>query len=132
MPIYEYRCASCGADFELTRSMSQSGDPASCPTCKRPAEKLVSSFASKADYAIKVPAKEPFRAPQVAAPSGRARPAAKAPAKASAKAPAKASAKAPAKASAKAPAKAAAKAPARAPARASAKAPAGARASKAK
>ena len=67
MPIYEYRCANCGTDFELARPMSQSGDPASCPNCKRPAQKLVSSFASKADYAIKVPAKEPFRAPATAA-----------------------------------------------------------------
>jgi putative FmdB family regulatory protein len=63
MPIYEYRCTSCGSDFELTRPISQSGDPAPCPSCQKPAEKLVSSFASKADYAIKVPAKEPFRAP---------------------------------------------------------------------
>ena len=63
MPIYEYRCASCGTDFELTRSFSQSGDAAPCPNCKKPAEKLVSAFASKADYTIKVPAKEPFRAP---------------------------------------------------------------------
>lgn len=65
MPIYEYRCAGCGKDFELTRSFSQSSDAAPCPTCNKPAEKLVSSFASKADYAIKVPAKEPFRAPMV-------------------------------------------------------------------
>ena len=76
MPIYEYRCGSCGTDFELTRSISQSGDPAPCPNCKRPAEKLVSSFASKADYAIKVPAKEPFRAP--AGSSAAAKPAARA------------------------------------------------------
>jgi putative FmdB family regulatory protein len=67
MPIYEYRCAGCGKDFEMTRSFSQSGDPAPCPTCGKPAAKLVSSFASKADYAIKVPAKEPFRAPMAAA-----------------------------------------------------------------
>ena len=78
MPIYEYRCASCGQDFELTRSFSQSADPAPCPTCKKPAEKLVSSFASKADYAIKVPAKEPFRAPMAAAqPAKPAKPARK-------------------------------------------------------
>src|ERR671939_631152 len=73
MPIYEYRCGNCGTDFELTRSISQSGDPAPCPNCKKPADKLVSSFASKADYAIKVPAKEPFRAP--VAPTAAARPA---------------------------------------------------------
>jgi putative FmdB family regulatory protein len=63
MPIYEYRCAACGTDFELSRSFSQSADPAPCPSCKKPAEKLVSAFASKADYSIKIPAKEPFRPP---------------------------------------------------------------------
>ena len=31
MPIYEYRCPSCGTDFELTRPISQSSDPAPCP-----------------------------------------------------------------------------------------------------
>jgi len=79
MPIYEYRCTSCGTDFELTRSISQSGDPAACPSCRKPAEKLVSSFASKADYTIKVPAKEPFRAPATKASPTRsaAKPAAK-------------------------------------------------------
>jgi putative FmdB family regulatory protein len=75
MPIYEYRCAGCGKDFELTRSFSQSGDAAPCPICGKPAEKLVSSFASKADYAIKVPAKEPFRAPMAAAAAPAAKPA---------------------------------------------------------
>ena len=89
MPIYEYRCAGCGADFELTRSMSQSGDPAPCPSCGKPAEKLVSSFASKADYAIKVPAKEPFRAPAgsgaAGAPSGSPTPSARGPARSLAK-----------------------------------------------
>jgi putative FmdB family regulatory protein len=84
MPIYEYRCAGCGTDFELTRSMSQSGDPAPCPSCGQPAKKLVSSFASKADYAIKVPAKEPFRAP--APSSAAAKPAAKSAARPAAKA----------------------------------------------
>ena len=31
MPRYEFRCRSCGDTFLLTRPMSQSGDPASCP-----------------------------------------------------------------------------------------------------
>ena len=33
--------------------------------------KLVSSFASKADYTVKVPAKEPFRAAMPAAATGK-------------------------------------------------------------
>jgi putative FmdB family regulatory protein len=63
MPIYEYRCQSCAKDFEVTRPIAQAGDPAPCPTCGKPAQKLVSSFASKAEYTVKVPTKEPFRAP---------------------------------------------------------------------
>ena len=66
MPIYEYRCQSCARDFEVTRPFSQSSDPAPCPTCGKPAQKLVSSFASKAEYTVKVPTKEPFRAPMAA------------------------------------------------------------------
>ena len=107
MPIYEYRCASCGTDFELTRPISQSGDPAPCPNCRRPAEKLVSSFASKADYAIKVPAKEPFRAPAAAAGAVKAsaRPTARGAVKAAVKAAAKPAARAAARVVAKAAAK---------------------------
>ncbi|HEY3078396.1 MAG TPA: zinc ribbon domain-containing protein [Chloroflexota bacterium] len=79
MPIYEYRCQSCAGDFEVTRPIAQSSEPAPCPTCGKPAQKLVSSFASKADYTVKVPTKEPFRAPMASGtPSGgAARPAAK-------------------------------------------------------
>ncbi len=62
MPIYEYRCTACGNDFELTRPVSQSSDPASCPKCGKGAEKLVSVFASKADYTVKGPTKDAFRA----------------------------------------------------------------------
>jgi putative FmdB family regulatory protein len=61
MPIYEYRCAACGNQFELTRPISQSGDPAPCTNCGKPSQKLISQFASKVDYAIKGPTKEPFR-----------------------------------------------------------------------
>ena len=63
MPIYEYRCAACGNDFEMTRSFSQASEPAPCPTCGKPAQKLVSVFASKAEYTVKGPAKDAFRAP---------------------------------------------------------------------
>ena len=45
MPIYEYSCRSCDAKFEMMRPFSQSGSPADCPTCKKPAEKLLSTFA---------------------------------------------------------------------------------------
>lgn len=63
MPIYEYRCSACGNEFEMTRPISQSGDPAPCTSCGKPSQKLVSQFASKVDYAIKGPTKQPFRGP---------------------------------------------------------------------
>jgi putative FmdB family regulatory protein len=87
MPIYEYRCPSCGKDFELTRSIAQASEPAPCPACGKSSQKLVSSFASKVDYAIKGPTKEPFRA---ATGAGTAKPAPKVAAKPSAKLRAKA------------------------------------------
>jgi len=31
VPRYEFRCRSCGDTFLLTRPMSASGDPATCP-----------------------------------------------------------------------------------------------------
>lgn len=72
MPIYEYRCAGCGNQFELTRPISQSAEPAPCPTCGKPSQKLVSQFASKVDYAIKGPTKDPFRGPSATAPAATA------------------------------------------------------------
>ena len=46
MPIYEYACRSCDSKFEMMRPFSQSDSPAACPTCKKPAKKLMSTFAS--------------------------------------------------------------------------------------
>lgn len=31
MPVYEYRCRTCGTDFELRRPMAESTAPTSCP-----------------------------------------------------------------------------------------------------
>jgi putative FmdB family regulatory protein len=55
MPIYEYWCHDCDKEFEELRPMSRASEPAACPTCGAPSEKLPSVFASKADYTIKVP-----------------------------------------------------------------------------
>ena len=47
MPIYEYRCQQCGAEFELLRSISASDEDLVCPECgvSEPSRKL-SLFAS--------------------------------------------------------------------------------------
>lgn len=45
MPIFEYRCASCGERFESLRSRADKADP-SCPRCgKGKVERLLSAFA---------------------------------------------------------------------------------------
>ena len=41
MPVYEYRCRACDDRFELTRPMSQSSDPATCPQGHEGAVKLL-------------------------------------------------------------------------------------------
>lgn len=43
MPIYEYRCASCGETFE--RLIRNGGDPGACPRCdRREVTRLLSTF----------------------------------------------------------------------------------------
>ena len=70
MPIYEYRCTTCEKEFEQMRPISQSGEPAGCPTCGASSNKLPSVFASKENYTIKVPRGNAFRGQ--AKPSQRA------------------------------------------------------------
>ncbi|GLZ79857.1 hypothetical protein Afil01_46640 [Actinorhabdospora filicis] len=43
MPRYDYRCRSCGATFELTRPMRESGDPAPCPQGHTDSVKLLTT-----------------------------------------------------------------------------------------
>ena len=49
MPIYEYYCAGCNFDFEVMRPVTQSGDPANCEKCGKPAERQLSNFAFKSN-----------------------------------------------------------------------------------
>ena len=71
MAIYEYTCPHCEKDFEVLKPMSEAAKKTACPHCGKPAERMVSVFASKAEYAIKVPAKAAFRG---AAKAGKAAP----------------------------------------------------------
>jgi putative FmdB family regulatory protein len=44
MPTYEYRCPSCGNDFELFQKMSE--EPvAACPECETPSQRRLSGGA---------------------------------------------------------------------------------------
>ncbi len=72
MPIYEYYCSQCKQEFELSRPLSQSDTPAACPQCGGQAQKLLSVFASKMDYTLKVPEKGPYRQLPEAAPAASA------------------------------------------------------------
>lgn len=49
MPIYEYRCASCGHVFEEIQRFSDP-DPDSCPSCKA---KEVSRLISKSSFHLR-------------------------------------------------------------------------------
>ncbi len=49
MPLYEYRCHTCGAIFELLRRMRDADDEVKCPKCSaRETERLLSAFSSGA------------------------------------------------------------------------------------
>lgn len=41
MPLYDFRCATCG-DFEALQSLAEFGNPMPCPTCKTTAKRLIS------------------------------------------------------------------------------------------
>ncbi|MBI5090111.1 MAG: zinc ribbon domain-containing protein [Actinobacteria bacterium] len=46
MPLYEYRCRTCDATFELRRSMSEASEPAACPQGHVDSMRRLSMFAS--------------------------------------------------------------------------------------
>ncbi len=39
MPRYDYRCTSCGDEFELTQSFSEAGN-GTCPVCSGPGQRV--------------------------------------------------------------------------------------------
>ncbi len=41
MPLYEFKCNSCGV-FDQWRTMAESSHPAHCPTCAAPAKRIFS------------------------------------------------------------------------------------------
>ncbi|MFI7135417.1 zinc ribbon domain-containing protein [Nonomuraea sp. NPDC050153] len=43
MPRYDFRCRACGSTFEVSRPMSASDDPATCPEGHGDTVKLLST-----------------------------------------------------------------------------------------
>ena len=50
MPIYEYHCSACGADFESIRPVSRADDPTECKSCRQPATRQISNFFVQVRY----------------------------------------------------------------------------------
>lgn len=46
MPLYEYACDHCDERFEVIRTPTDT-EPVVCPSCNRPARKLLSGFSVK-------------------------------------------------------------------------------------
>ena len=63
MPIYEYYCANCKAEYELLRPVSKADETAPCQTCGQPGERQLSSFSFKSDTFTSPKLKEPNRKP---------------------------------------------------------------------
>ena len=49
MPIYEYYCSECGAEFERIRSVSQADEPATCEKCGSQTRRQLTTFSFKSD-----------------------------------------------------------------------------------
>ncbi len=49
MPIYEYYCEACNAEFEALRPASKSDEPAPCKTCGQPGRRQLSTFSFKSN-----------------------------------------------------------------------------------
>jgi len=47
MPLYEYRCRTCGKTFEMLRRMKDADQDLKCPDClSEEVERLLSTFAT--------------------------------------------------------------------------------------
>lgn len=52
MPVYDYHCSACDADFERSRSVDDRDHPIACPSCRQPSQRAFSpstSFALRGD-----------------------------------------------------------------------------------
>jgi putative FmdB family regulatory protein len=53
MPLYEFRCQSCGI-FDEWRAMADSGNPAHCPTCQIVAQRIFSAPALQLNGSLRL------------------------------------------------------------------------------
>lgn len=56
MPVYEYRCRSCDARFEVRRPIAEADAPAACPDGHVDTTRLLSVFAAVGSAASEAPA----------------------------------------------------------------------------
>ena len=65
MPIYEYYCAKCDAEFESMRPVSRMDEPVPCATCGEVGQRLLSNFSFKSNSftapKLKPVKRKPFR-----------------------------------------------------------------------
>ena len=73
MPIYEYYCPSCDAEFEALRPASRADESVPCKTCGTPGQRQLSTFSFKSNTfsmpRLK-PATRPFRGRAGETPAG--------------------------------------------------------------
>ena len=49
MPIYEYYCPNCNAEYEVIRPVAKADEPAACGECGKPGQRQLSTFSFKSD-----------------------------------------------------------------------------------
>lgn len=61
MPLYEYRCQSCGNEFTLMRPMGEIDAPSACPACGGAGQRLLSVFGATNGSYIRASTVDAFR-----------------------------------------------------------------------
>ncbi|MBL7127257.1 MAG: zinc ribbon domain-containing protein [Dehalococcoidales bacterium] len=62
MPVYEYKCKSCGEQFEIRRSLQEQEKEPECPSCwTRNTQRVFSIFSSSSSASPCAPAPSRFK-----------------------------------------------------------------------
>jgi putative FmdB family regulatory protein len=62
MPIYEYYCPNCNAEYEVIRPVAKADEPALCGECGKPGQRQLTTFSFKSST---------FSAPRLGLPTQR-------------------------------------------------------------